>query len=101
MTYDEVDAIEARSKAEFWSDDEIDRDVSALIAEVRRLQQKRIEDRADAFTEGTLVSGDRFRQDVIPLFRELLTWADNWLPDEAKDQGAREVLRRCKEKIHE
>lgn len=27
------------------------------------------------------------------MLKDLFTWADNWLPDEAKDQGAREVLR--------
>lgn len=30
------------------------------------------------------------------IFRELIEWADAWLPDEAKDQGARDVIRRCK-----
>ena len=35
-------------------------------------------------------------RDILPPFRELIEWADNWLPDEAKDQGARDVLRRCK-----
>ena len=100
MTYDELNAIEARFKSEFWSDDEIDRDVGALIAEVRRLQQLRIQERGEAFMEGTLVMGDRIREEVLPPFRELVEWADNWLPDEAKDQGARDVLKRCKEKLH-
>lgn len=58
--------------------------IDCLRAEIRRL------------TEGTLLAGDKIREDIFPVFRELLIWADNWLPDEAKDQGAREVLRRCK-----
>lgn len=70
--------------------------IDCLRAKVRRLEERRIEERNGAFTEGTLVMGDRIRENILPPFRELFEWADNWLPDEAKDQGARDVLRRCK-----
>lgn len=30
------------------------------------------------------------------MLKELFTWADNWLSDEAKDQGARAVLQRVR-----
>lgn len=30
------------------------------------------------------------------LLKELFVWADNWLPDEAKDQGARAVLQKVR-----
>lgn len=33
---------------------------------------------------------DQLRE-VAAAARELLPWAENWLPDEAKDQGAREA----------
>lgn len=91
--YDETDEFNGES----WVECAIDPYVGSLIIEIRRLQEARIRERSEAFTEGTLAVGDRVREDLFPVFRELVEWADNWLPDEAKDQGARDVLRRCKE----
>jgi hypothetical protein len=35
------------------------------------------------------------------MLKELFVWADNWLPDEAKDQGARDVLKNVRAFLEE
>jgi len=36
---------------------------------------------------------------ALAALRELVIWSENWLPDEAKDQGARCVIIRARELI--